>query len=130
VEHGRPCAHVVATLLAADGFDLWNVGWFKPRWHSDTWRRQNMRVVPRVQMRAYDWYQTELVPAQLTLAPGRKKTRPYVPQDKPRKCFACGGFGHFAQKCKNPDIDAIVIAKKKETMRAVASIIDLSNCED
>ena len=78
-------------------------------------------------MKPNEWKEAELVPAQLTLAPGRKRSRPYVPKDTPRKCSACGAFGHFAVRCKQPNMDMIVENHKKRTKAAVAEVIDLSN---
>ena len=114
-------------MAAQDGYDIWNLGWFGPCWHSATWRDQYQRPVKRVALQPSEWTERDLVPAQLTLAPGRKRERPYVPTDRPRKCQACGAFGHFASSCKQPEMDKLVASHVKRTKKAVVDYIDLSN---
>jgi hypothetical protein len=126
-ENQRPCSHAVAMMMSAgEGYDVWHANWFGKCWHTTQWRDQYAKVVKRVAMHPSNWQQKDLVPAMLSLTAGRKRERPYVPTERPRKCGACGGFGHFAKSCKAPDMNVLVANNEKQTQQAVTDYIDLS----
>ena len=127
-EFQRPCAHVVAAILSCRHLNAWDKQWFGPVWQSSQWLLQWKQPVKRLAVLAPSHREADLVPAALTAKPGRKRQRPYVPHPtKPRQCFACGGKGHYATSCPNPNMARIVKKKSKETSKAIKAIIDLTN---
>ena len=126
----RPCQDAVAVLLACQGFDLWDKGWFGVEWQSAQWRRQYDSPVERVRMLSHQYKAVDLVPADLTSEPDRRRKRPYIPSaNNPRTCWQCGQVGHYGANCRNPRMGMIVERKKKATAKAVRAIIDLTDDE-
>ena len=70
VENHRPCAHIIATMMATNGYNFWDSRWFGKSWHCSTYRMQYLRPVRGIAMQTYQWHETNLIPAQLTLVPG------------------------------------------------------------
>ena len=70
VENHRPCAHIIATMQSTTGYNFWDTPWFGKSWHTATYRLQFLRPVRGIAMQTFQWHQTDLVPAQLTLTPG------------------------------------------------------------
>ena len=70
-EHLRPCGHIAAAMLnSAFHFDVWDIRWFGPQWHTETWKSQYQKKIKRVAMKPMDFKEEELVPAMLCAQPG------------------------------------------------------------
>jgi hypothetical protein len=106
--------HVAVTFRSLTAqWDLRERKWFHAAWWTQTYAAQYASVQPAISI-VGTLARSVLIPPDIPAVPGRRrKEKPAVEGKKQRQCKMCGQAGHYAKKCKNPDV--IVMWKARST---------------
>lgn len=110
MEYLRPYPQVLEAIDTSykhtklDVFNAWDFCWFDSVWRAETWLKQHAYTVKRAVVMGSVLKQEELIPADLSRKPERKRKRPHEPPHRNHsKHLACGMSGHFASSRMTPD---------------------------